>query len=188
MKVFFLLPVALIMLSGNARGEDAKSNPSILMENLVTNGGFESDQLGWQQCRANVGSWSYDSTVFRSGAGSLKLDPSASYPPHYFAFQQRRDNVSGKYRFEVWCRVSDDCNGAPFAAVNVSVPDPAAPGKYKTAYYSLQLSKDFASGEWLKLSKDVDIPDVSILMLQIFAPGTRGTVWYDDISFTKILP
>jgi hypothetical protein len=159
----------------------------VSIDNLVGNGDFEVEELGWDVIYPEGGKWSYDDKVFKSGKRSLRLNPVNSGSPRYFFLQQYPPKPpAGKYIFEGWCRVSDDCNGVPSVSMNVAVPVPATPGKYENTNYSVRMPDNSPCNEWVKLSKEIIIPENAVMNVQLLAPGTRGAIWFDDLFLGRI--
>ncbi len=182
--------LVLNLHSGNGQeaGKEIK-NKETETANVVRNGDFEEEQLNWEiGYRDTVnGTWSLDDKIFKTGKKSFKMCPTDSGSPRYFLFQQyHRNLLPGRYLFEGWCRVSDDCNGVPFIAMNVATPLPGENKKYENKYYSVRVPDNAPCNEWTRLNKELDIPENAVMNIQIFVSGTRGTAWFDGFSLRRI--
>lgn len=142
-------------------------------DNLLMNGGFEADFIGWIK-QAPHSITASAANVF-TGRNSLEIKAQSSISAVKVA--NYISVIPGKtYEFGGVFKTSADANGtANNQKIRLGLPD----GSYLAGV-------DFTgpSTAWRRLSKTIVIPaNVNTVVLSIIANHTIGTVWWDDVIF-----
>lgn len=143
--------------------------------NLVSNGGFENDYVGWTQPTG----FTITTNDSHSGSKSLAVSNTGSAGRAI----ERRLNVpvvpGRKYEVSYWYKTTADANGV---YSNQKLRIGQANGTLITA-----LGWDGASTEWSQKSQIYTAgPNIFEWSIMLTANHTVGTVWWDDISIVDV--
>jgi len=144
------------------------------IDNLIENGGFESDLTGWTQATVS-GKMEYliDNGEYHSGKAALNLK----------AIEQPQGRLlrlgipltkAVRYRFRCWYKTSDDFKPLSVVALRGS-------GGERFDFNIKEMSAD-----WKELSGENLIFNGDKLDMYIWLQNAAGSVWFDDFEFVKM--
>lgn len=179
MNVLFLTILAFVALQQTGLG--AEANPE-----LVANGGFEKTPQGRQMPDGWAGDrdvFSSDSTVHRSGQGSLKY--SNSDPDRYrLAIQKVPLTPGRKYRFSGW--VKTETIAGRESGATLCLEWQGKDGQWMGGTYPSGIK---GTRDWTKVEEIVRVPaEAAAFHLACYVrKGMTGTAWFDDVAIERVV-
>ncbi|HBM80518.1 MAG TPA: hypothetical protein DD426_06745, partial [Clostridiaceae bacterium] len=148
-------------------------------QNLILNSGFETAGSGtnaadkWGTWNNTNTVYSLDSAVFHSGTKSLKISTTSSGG----ANQLINVEAGKSYRLGLWIKADKVAGKVRYKFKRNGVYDS-----------SWQYTPGSSATDWTYIEKVIQIPgDAQQIQIEVYMAG-QGAVWFDDVSFIKLVP
>jgi hypothetical protein len=177
--------------TGTAWFDGAELEPADGTASSIVNGGFEVGApgglpAGWSTW-VPVGSPSIglDTSVFRSGAASLKVEsPATGRAAVIQTISLSPAQLGGIFKAEAWAK-TQDVTGSALARLQYVNSSGARVGDLVT------IGSVAGSQDWTKLEKITTVPANPAIVgvkLELFFEQGTGAAWFDDIRFASWIP
>ncbi|TMV50577.1 hypothetical protein FE783_07705 [Paenibacillus mesophilus] len=172
--------LVICLLLGGFQGYASADGVS---DNLVKNPGFENGSTvpgDWS--RGATGTWAWDGAVSRSGSRSAKLMTQGSTDIAFFSQQYIPVQAGRLYEFSSYYKPQNVTGRAFILLAWYSAPNSAGFISQKV------LDVDRSAADWSKAVMQEYAPaNAAYAHVAVHMRGGAGTIWYDDVSLTRVI-